>query len=242
MNDVVDPKTTGSRLSDAAFRRLIEGNPPRIAEDGTLRTGAVRLAFAHLGTKTKVNAADADDKARYSVAGLFPHKNMKVVRDLLTAKVREYYPTVRDPSEMLNPKNKAGVIRDQGLRVSTADGGLDPIGRSYTGFVPGFMFVAPKSTRLNLYYHYVAGAVVPVPESEIDRVLYSGCWADLRLTVFKSPSASNPGPVFGLQSALKLADDTVFGGAAEATAESFTGAVPLEDYDGGSRADAGEAW
>ncbi len=227
---MIDPKMqTG--LAPELFERLVASNPPRVGEGGVIYTGAVRLSWPSLAKPTVMKGMEGKAEPKYSVSGLWPHKNIGPIMEVLRAAVRQHYPNVTDPSVLLNPRDKNHPIKDQGLKVSTADGGFDPVGKSTGGYVPGLPFFTAKSKLQVPCIRRVGGRdVVTLPE-ELEREFYAGCWISAKLLVLKSGSSGNPGVFFGLQGLFKLADDTRFGGGGgnSATAEDFSGAVVVED-------------
>jgi hypothetical protein len=115
-----------------------------------------------------------------------------------------HYPNVTDPMVLLDPKNKNSAVKDQGLKVSVKDGGLEPINKTTAGYVPGFPFVSGKSEKAVPCFHRKDGRVVALLPEEIETLLYAGCWVDIKYKIIKSTSAGNPGEFFGLQSIMKL--------------------------------------
>ena len=224
---MIDPKMqTG--LAPELFERLVTGNPPRVGEGNIVYTGAVRLSGPSLAKPAKPQKPG--DTPKYQAAGLWPHKNIGVIMDALRAAVRQHYPNVTDPSLFLNPRDKNHPIKDQGLKVSAADGGYDPINKTTGGYVPGLPFFNAKSTQQVPCIRRVGGRdIITLPE-ELEKEFYAGCWVNVKLAILKSTNAGNPGVFFGLQGMFKLADDTRFGGGGNsATAEDFAGAVAIED-------------
>lgn len=227
MSNQIDPRMQIGLVPEL-YDRLIAGNPPRIGEGGQVFSGAVRLSWPSLSKPAKPMTAGATPK--YQASGLFTHKNISVIMEALKAAVRMHYPSVSDPSVMLNPRDKNHPMKDQGLKVAVADGGFEPIKKTVAGYVPGFPFLTAKSTQAVPCFHNVGGRVVAVLPEELDKVLYAGCWVTMKLAIIKSTSAGNPGVFFGLQSIMKLADDKPFGGAGGGgTPEDFAGSVAIED-------------
>lgn len=226
---IIDPKFQ-SNLSPELLTRLLQGNQPRITAEGALRTGAVRLSWPSLAKAKLSKTAKAGDKPKYQASGLFVHKNIGVIMEALKSAVRRDYPNVSDPSVLLDPKNKNSAVKDQGLKVSVKDGGFDPIGKTLAGYVTGFPFCSGKSERAVHCFHRKDGRVVALLPDEIEAVLYAGAWVDIEYKLIKSTSAGNPGVFFGLQSVMKLGDDTPFGsGGSASTAEDWGESVAIED-------------
>lgn len=221
----IDPRFQ-SDLTPEMYTRLIESNPPRVAEGGSFFTGAVRLSHPSLHKKT----AYLQGVPKYQAAGLFTHNSVKVLVDYLKAASRGFYPDVSDPGVFINPKSKDGAIRDQGLKVNVNDGGLNVEAKTLGGYIPGFMWVNPKSGQPVPCFYFMRGRLVAAVPEEIEQIFYPGCWVTMKLNCFKSTAKGNPGPVLGLQGVTKLADDRKFGGGGGgARAEDFDGAVAIED-------------
>lgn len=213
-----------TRLDPQQIAALCSKRPVRVVEGGMLMTGPVRLSFPSLDKKRPAVRGGVE---KYSASLLFPHKNIGPLMSALQAKVRECYPNVTDPNVMLDPRNKNHPVKDQGLKISTADGGFDEIKKTTAGYVTGLPFISPKSGNAIPCYRAVAGRWVQVLPEAIEKLLYGGCWVDAKVTMFKSSTAANPGIALGLQGVWLLADDTPFGGGGGASAE-----------DGGSASDA----
>ena len=220
-----------SNLAPELLERLLTGNPPRIGEGGVIYTGAVRLSWPSLAKPSLPKTAKPGDKPKYQASGLFVHKNIGVIMEALKAAVRRDYPNVTDPMVLLDPKNKNSAVKDQGLKVSVKDGGLDPIHNTTAGYVPGFPFVSGKSEKEVHCFHRKDGRVVKLLPEEIEELLKPGYWVDLKYKIIKSTSAGNPGEFFGLQNVMKLAEDTAFGGggSSSGTAEDWDSSVAIED-------------
>jgi hypothetical protein len=225
----IDPKMQIGLVPEL-YERLITGNPPRIGEGGLVFTGAVRLSWPSLDKPTVMKGQEGKATPKYQASGLFTHKNVGVIMEALKAAVRLHYPAVSDPSVMLNPRDKNHPMKDQGLKINVSDGGFEPVKATVGGYVLGFPFVTAKSTKAVPCFHNVGGRVVAVLPEELTKVLYAGCWVTMKLAIIKSTSPGNPGVFFGLQSIMKLADDTAFGGGGGGgTAEDFEGTVAIED-------------
>lgn len=225
----IDPRFQ-SNLAPELLTRLLQGNQPRVAEGGLIYTGAVRLSWPSLAKPQLPKNAKPGDKLKYQASGLFVHKNIGVIMEALKSAVRRDYPNVSDPSVLLDPKNKNSAVKDQGLKVSTKDGGLDPINNTTSGYVTGFPFCSGKSENPVHCFHRKDGRVVALLPEEIEKALYAGSWVDIKFKIIKSTSAGNPGEFFGLQSVMKIGDDTPFGGSGGGgTAEDWGASVVIED-------------
>lgn len=227
MTNMMDPRMM-SGLAPELFERVVKGNPPRILEGGMISTGAVRLSWPSLSKPAKVR--NPGDKPKYQAAGLFPHNNVGPIMEALRAAVRAAYPSLQDPNVLLNPRDKNHPMKDQGLKVNVADGGLNPMEKSMGGYVPGLPFFNAKSMRPIVCIRRVAGREVVVVGEDVDTHFYAGCWVDAKLLILKSTAAGNPGVFWGLQGLFKLADDTRFeGSGGGASPEDFASAVSIED-------------
>lgn len=225
----IDPRFQ-SNLAPELLARLITGNPPRIGEGGLVFTGATRLSWPSLAKPQLAKNPKPGDKPKYQASALFVHKNIGVIMEALKASVRLNYPNVSDPMVLLDPKNKNSAMKDQGLKVSVKDGGLDPINNTTAGYVTGYPFASGKSEKAVPCFHRKDGRVVAMLPEEITTLLYPGCWVDIKYALIKSTSAGNPGVFFGLQSVMKLADDTSFGSAGGGgSPEDFANTVSIED-------------
>ena len=219
-----------SNLAPELLTRLLTGNPPRVGEGGVIYTGAVRLSWPALAKPQLPKTAKPGDKPKYQASGLFVHKNIGVIMEALKASVRANYPNVTDPMVLLDPKNKNSAVKDQGLKVSVKDGGLDPVNNTTSGYVVGYPFCSGKSEKAIPCFHRKYGRVVAMLPEEITTLLYPGCWVDMKYALIKSTSAGNPGVFFGLQTVMKLADDTSFGSAGGGgSADDFASSVSIED-------------
>lgn len=218
-----------SRLSDAQIASLLQRRPVRVVEGGAIMTGPVRLSFPSLDKKTGI----AGGVQKYNATGLFTHKNIGPLHQALVAAVRQNYPNVTDPSVMLDPFNKNHPLKDQALKVSTNDGGRDPIRKSLAGYTVGLPYINPKSGNAVPCFQAVAGQWKSVMPEEIKDVFYAGCWVEMKLTIFKSTASANPGVALGLQGVWKLADDETFGGGGGGASADEGGsaddAVSIED-------------
>jgi hypothetical protein len=215
-------------LTPETFKRLIDLNPPRQGEGGMVFSGAVRLSWPYLAAPQAPKAGNKG-KPKYSGSFLLYHKNLGVLADAVKAAIKQHYPNVSDPKVFMDPKNKNAPFKDQGLKVSTAEGGLDPIGRTTAGYVPGCYFMTAKSVQPVPCFARRDGRTQVILPAEIESVFYPGAWVDVKLTLIKSTDNGNPGVFFGLQSVMKLADDTRFGGGSSGRAEDFDSATPIED-------------
>lgn len=223
--NIITPDRIGSRLTQAQIADMCAKRPPRVIDGGALMTGFARLSFPALHEK---HSATQGGVAKYGVTLLLPHDNVKLIGDWLAAAVRSMYPSVPDPSVMLDRFNKDHPLRDQALRVSTRDGGRNPLKDTTSGYVSGFPYMAPKSGRSVPCFVAMNGQWVAVLDgAEIQKHFYGGAWVEAKLVPIKSSASAKPGVSVGINGIWKLADDTPFGGGGGASAE-----------EGGSAADA----
>ncbi len=195
-------------LSPEQIANMCAKRPVRVVEGGAIMTGPVRLSFPSLHKKSGI----AGGTPKYNAIGLFPHKNIGPLMQALTALIRQSYPTITDPSLLLNPLDKNHPVKDQALRVSTAEGGKNTMGKTTAGFVPGLPFINPKSGQAVPCYHVVGGQWKSIMPEEIEAVLPAGCWVDMKIGMGKSTAAANPGASLYLNGVWKLADDERLGG------------------------------
>lgn len=129
-----------SRLTAEQHARLLHNRPVRVVEGGQIMSGPVRLSFPNLAKMHSIN----NGKPKYGASGLYYHTAIGPLHQALVAAVRRDYPNVTDPNILIDPKNKNHPLKDQGLKVSTADGGLDPMRGTLQGYRPGYPYIAPK--------------------------------------------------------------------------------------------------
>lgn len=228
---LVIPPNYKTNIAPELLQKLHDGNRPRVDASGVvIFTGAVRASWPNLSKPGK--ALNPGQKPKFQISGLFLHKNISPIMDAILAAVRLHYPTLPDPRVFLDPGNKNSPVKDQGLKVNVADGGREQIKASTAGYIPGLPFVSGKSDpdRPPTCMRMLGGRPTLIPQDEADKVIYPGCWVDIKFRIFKSTSAQNPGVFLGLQGVMKLADDTAFGGGGGgASAEDFAGATAIED-------------
>ncbi len=231
----VDPTRINSRLSADQIAKLANSNRPRVAENGAIFSGAVRLSFPNLDSPYK---GKMSEKEKFQLSGLWPHNAVKTLEDVLRTALQREYPNLTDPSIFMDRRSDKATIKDQGLCVNVKDGGYSPLKSTYGGYVPGFPWFRAKSGFAVPCFQFVAGKPTIVLPENIPEVFYSGCWVDVKLNLIKSTSSANPGVFFGLQGVVKLADDNTLGGGSSASASDFAGAVVIEDPNAG----AAEGW
>lgn len=221
----IDPRMDTS-LTPEALKRLIDGNPPRIDANGDIYTGAVRGMFLSFHEKTGM-PNEPREKDRYVGTFVFPHNNIGLIVEELRRKTREFYPN-QDPDDFMDKYNKNSALKDQALMVAKSDGGRS-MKPTLAGFVPGLPWVRAKSNRELNYFKAQGGSYVKVLDSDLASTFYSGCWLIAKLNIYKSTTNANPGPVFGLQGAMKIADDKAFTGGAGAKGADFGQVTAIED-------------
>lgn len=208
-------------LSPEQIASLCAKRPVRAVEGGIM-TGPVRLSFPSLHVKSAI----AGGTPKYNAIGIFPHTNIGPLYQALVAAVRQHYPTVSDPSVMLDKYNKNHPIKDGALRINTADGGREPVKKTTVGFTLGLPYINPKSGQAVPCYQSIGGqwksVVVP---SEIEALFYAGAWVDMKLGWGKSTASANPGVSLYLNGVWKLADDEKLGGGGPSASAEDGGAA-----------------
>lgn len=193
-----------SDIGDAWIMECYRQNPPQFVVDPktgqpttNILTGPVRLAFTDaLFEAQKKMKNDPDSKIGFYCAILFP------------------------------PITDMGIFAYEYDRVAKAEfanhwngqgwGGLDPYARNqaekahqYAGYTPNCMF-------MNISSGYKPAIVDSRMNPIVDKTqVYAGCWAIVSVSCYASgKSTPRKGPRFGLQTIMKIADDTNLGGAA----------------------------
>lgn len=221
----IDPRMNTS-LTPETLARIVNGNPHRIDAEGNVYA-LVRGSFISFHEKRGM-PNDPPEKLRYQGTFLFPNNNIGVIVNEVKRKAKEFYPNA-DPERFMDKFSKNSAIKDQALMVSTKDGGRNH-DNGYAGFVPGLPYVVAKSARDLRFHRRLNGQTVDVIPDQVAKEFYSGCWMMVKLNIYKSSSNGNPGPIFGLQGALKICDDTPLGGGAKAaTAKDWGNVEAIED-------------
>ncbi len=220
-----------TRLTEAQLNQLFVGNPHKLIEGGIM-TGVARLSWPSLSKPAKPQ--NPNQTPKYQVNLIFPG-SVGFLAAQVEAAIKQHYPTITDPKVLMDPKNKNHPLKDQGLKVNVADGGLEPIKQTTGGYIPGKFFITAKSNRQPGCFRtpIVNGRPTVVLPEEIEPLLYPGCWVVAKVVLLKSSAAGNPGVSWGLQSIMKVADDTPFGGGegggTNASPDDFGGAAFIED-------------
>ena len=209
-----------TRLSQAEIEKMVKANPARVVSGNTVVLPPARLSFANLGKRSK-NMNDPTKEGKFSA-------NLLFTKDAdLTALIALYKQTVRDnfPS---NPEGKGFKVpfRDQADRVAPLEGGSNPAGKTSKGYVPGCLFIAPTAMQRPPLATFETGGVkafLSQDEEQIDQVFYSGIWAICAVNPYASKNTTNPGVFMGLQSVLKVRDDTAFTGGGIDPVSTFGG-------------------
>lgn len=199
-------KTTMLRDSDVGDAWIVEmyrANPvqfivdPKTGQPTTnILTGPVRLSFTDaLFTAQKKMKSNPDSPLGFYCSILFPP-----ITDMILFQ-QEYHRIAA--AEFPAHWNGAGW------------GGLDPYARNqaekpqYAGYTPNCMFMNVSS---NFKPAIVDSRMNPIVDQS---QIYAGCWAILAVNCYASgKNTPRKGPRFGLQTIMKVADDTNLGGAA----------------------------
>ncbi len=205
-----------SQVGDDWIRQVCAQNPPQFVVDaagnktGNILTGPVRLAFTdHVFNKGRKMDTDPNSVEAWGVTVLFPPPS---VCDM-SIFWQEYCRIAQSefPQNPWNPTTNSynGLVppwRDQGEKMQF--GGYNagsPFMNLWSGYKP-----AVVDTRMNPI----------VDESQI----YGGVWAIVGVSIFAGGKGKpKRGPMFGLQSIMKIADDTNLGGAAPDPRALFSG-------------------
>lgn len=199
-----------TRHSVDVLANLIARNPAMVLPSGDVRLPPARISFPALARPGK-NLTDPSKPGAYSVNLLFAAGTdlalMKAARDRV---LKEAFPNNPTGAGMKNP------FRNQSEKVSPAEGGANPQGKTLSGFVPGQPFIVPSSRQYRPHAYslpIVNGVPTQVDESRIEEVFYPGCWVIAVVNAYASKNIANPGVYFGLQSVLKVMDDEALGGS-----------------------------
>lgn len=223
-----------SDLSREQIASLIKGNPPRITPEGVIYSGAIRASFVYLAQREKPFTPGQTGK--FSLTGLFPHKDIKAIADALEAAARGFYPGFKSLATLIGARAANPPLRDQGQKVHVDDGGENEEKASYSGYVPGLPYFVAKSGQEVAAYDQRGNRIT---QEEIGNAIRSGFWVNAKLNVYKSSVSANPGVFFGLNGIHLLARDRTFGAGAAASAEDFAGGFTIEDPNGFSDDAAG---
>jgi len=217
-----------TRLTAAWIEQVTAGNPARVNADGNVVLPPARLAFADVVTVGKDRIEDGVTKSgSYGATLLFaPNADLSALVNARAAKIREFFPQNPDGHGLKD------VVRDQADRVSPAEGGKNPQGKTYAGFVPGSKFVAPNANPDFRPGLFKLENGVPVaatgPEDELKRIFFAGIWVIATVNIFHGKSPKNPGAFLGLRSILKIADDNALGGGGGGGSAADFGSVKID--------------
>lgn len=208
----MDTNRMKTRHSIEQIQKLVTGNPARLLESGDVVLPPARLSFPNLAKPGK-NFNDPTKEGKYGANLLFtPGVDLQLAKQLRDRKLAESYPANPSGAGMKN------VFKDQGQQVSAAEGGLNAMGKTYSGYVPGCVFFGAQSQRRpNLWVPPIVNGSPTAflgDEAQIEAMFYPGCWVIAVINAYKSSVAQNPGVFFGLQSLFKVMDDNKFEGAA----------------------------
>jgi hypothetical protein len=189
---------------------LMAKNPATVLPSGDVRLPPARLSFPALARPGK-NLTDPSKPGAYSATLLFAEgADLSVLKAARDRVLKEAFPNNPTGVGMKNP------FRNQGEKVAPAEGGLNPQGKSLSGYVPGQPFIIPSSRQYRPHTYMlpiVNGVPSQCDESKIEEVFYAGCWVIAVVNAYASKNQANPGVYFGLQSVLKIMDDETLGGS-----------------------------
>lgn len=178
-----------TKMTDAQIIGVLDKNPCRLLDSGNIRTCPVRLSFPYLFQKQE--PMDPGGKAKYAATLLFPFlADLEVLRDECSRVAKAKWPdafTKKGPT-LTSP------FRDQGDK------------EKFIGYVPGAIFITASSERR---VPVVDTGMVPIVDEE---EVYPGAWVIATLRAFAYDVKVKKGVSFGLQSIMKLANDTKLGG------------------------------
>jgi hypothetical protein len=213
-----------SQVGDDWIRQAIAACPVQFAMDangnknGNILTGPVRLAFTDgLFQEVQMMTGDPNSRKGYGCTILFtPLHDMSLFW-------QEYVRIAQsDFAQNFNPQLGQFV----GLVPPWRDGGEK---MNLAGYTQGAPFMNVKS-----------GYAPSVVDSRMNPIVdpkqvYAGCWAIVSLQPFAGGKGKpKRGPMFGLQSVMKIADDTNLGGAAPDPRSMFGGVKPIAPPTGGA--------
>lgn len=202
-----------SQIGDAWIQQAYASNPVQFVVDiktgqptGDILTGPVRLAFCDslFVAKPKMST-DPTSKLAFMTTLLWP-----VVADV-TILMNEYYRIAGEKfANHWNGQAYVGIdeaIKDQGDKFQMS------------GYTPGSKYTTVSSQFKP-----------PIVDSRMNPIvdqsqIYAGCWCIASVNVYASGIGTpRKGPRFGLQTLMKIADDTNLGGAAKDPRAQFASA------------------
>lgn len=221
-----------TNMSSEWIDKIVANNPSRLLESGNVILPPARMAFGNIVTPAKDSAGTNGEviKGKYGATLLFPAgADLTALRDARKAMLRTAFPKNPDGLGLSDP------IKDQADKVAPAEGGMNKLGKTLSGYVPGNHYIAPGANldykpQLNVF---VGGKVQPAygTPDELNAIFYSGAWVIATVSVFHGKNPQNPNIFFGLSSILKVADDQRFSGGGGDGPDAFAGVQIDADVD-----------
>lgn len=217
-----------TRMTADWIAKVTAANPAKLLASGNILLPPARMAFADVVRPSEAKVVNGEQQAsKYGCTLLFaPGADLTAARELRAERIKEYFPQNQTGAGLDDP------IKDQGIRVSPAEGGKNKQGKTLAGYVPGLPMIAPNANldykpRLNWLEN---GQPVPAfgTEEELIKAFYGGCWVMATINVFHGKNPKNPNAFYGLSSILKIADDNSFKGGGGDGVEAFAG-VQIDD-------------
>lgn len=212
MSTTINIARMNSRLTADWLEKVIAGHPALLLPNGNIRLPPARGSFVFAAEPSKDKLENGvNKKGNYGASLLWPVvPNLDALTAARAAAIRTFFPQ--------NPEG-AGlkpVIKDQADKVAPSEGGKNPKGDTYEGYVPGLPYISPNA---NLDFKPTLSELVNgVPTAchgdpkELSKKFYSGAWYIATVNIFHGKNSQNPNAFLGLQSLLKIADDNPLGG------------------------------
>lgn len=220
----MDTTRMKTRLPQAWIEQVVAGNPAKLLPSGHILLPPARMSFFQGVYKSKDKIENGVTKpGKHGTGILFPFGADVAPQYLAAASVAR-----KDMIRSKYPDNPEGAgfdspFKDQGVRIKPTEGGTNKMGKSYEGFVPGYLFMEPRANNRPALSELVGGVPTAAvgSDEELAKRFYSGMWAMCTVSVFKSTSTENPNVFFGLEAVLKIADDNRFGGEGGGVAPDY---------------------
>jgi len=193
---------------------MMQANPPKILDNGSVLSGMVRLAFPNLfkprAASNNNNNQQGDGGAgKFGAALLFPPgADMTLFSNVWTKAAREAFPQNWDPQGQ--PIGLHIPFHDQREKAF----GVKPL----AGYTPG-------AITFNVSSQFKPQVVDANMNPIVDEArVYAGVWAIVAMNVYKyGKPQPKTGIGFGMQSVMIVADDTKLGGGGSDPRKDFGG-------------------